>query len=421
MGDGNDTVTLSVAALGTGGSIDGGAGTADNLSISAANAATASAGTTFAKAVTNFEVLTLTGATNQTVDVAALGSTFNTVSTSGGNGLTLNNIASGGTLKLTAAGTAYTVANNAFATGTADVLNVALTDGSTKAVDFATTGITAANVETIAITVTDSQTTPTGTFLDTLTVLGNSAKTLTVSGTAGLNLTAATTAATTVDASGITKGGFTFTSGALAAAAVIKGSATGANTVNFNAATKAVTYTGGTGVDTITANGQDNTITTGAGNDAVTLGNGTNTVDLGAGDDTITLGTGANAVTLGAGNDAVTLGTATANVNTYTTIADAAKGDSFTLIDKGTEVFTTAKVSLAATAVFQDYANAAAAGDGSTNGIFRWFQYGGDTYLVEDVSAGSSFVNGADVIVKLTGLVDLSTATGAGTNALTLV
>jgi hypothetical protein len=42
-----------------------------------------------------------------------------------------------------------------------------------------------------------------------------------------------------------------------------------------------------------------------------------------------------------------------------------------------------------------------------------WFQYGGDTYLVEAVNSGSS--NAAhgglaanDIVVKLTGLVDMS-------------
>jgi S-layer protein len=57
LGDGNDTVTLSVAALGTGGSIDAGDGTADVLSMTAANAITATATGTFEGTVSNFERL----------------------------------------------------------------------------------------------------------------------------------------------------------------------------------------------------------------------------------------------------------------------------------------------------------------------------------------------------------------------------
>lgn len=417
LGAGDDTATIGVAALGTGGSVNGGDGT-DTLSISAADAATASGSATFAGVVSNFERVTLTGATNQTIDLKVLGN-YSVVSTSGGNGLTLNNLPSGATLTLTGAGTAYTVANSDYATSSTDSLNVALTDGSAAAVDFASTGLTAANVETIAITVADTQATPTGTFLDKLTVLGNTAKTITVAGNAGLNLTATDTAATSVDASGITLGGFTFTSGALAGAAVIKGSAAGANTVNFAAATKVVTYTGGTGVDTITGNNAADSITTGAGNDIVTLGTGNNTVDLGAGNDTITLGVGQNTVTLGTGTDAVTLAVP-ASGNAYSIITDISALDSLTFVDKGTETFTTTKITLAGTAVFQDFIDSATSGDGSTNGAIKWFQFGGNTYIVEDVSVGATFTNGADIVVQLNGLIDLSTATGAGTNVITL-
>jgi S-layer protein len=60
--------------------------------------------------------------------------------------------------------------------------------------------------------------------------------------------------------------------------------------------------------------------------------------------------------------------------------------------------------------VFQDYLDAAVAGDGSTNAVISWFQVGGNTYIVEDNSASSTFQNGGDTVVKLVGLVDLSTA-----------
>jgi S-layer protein len=40
-----------------------------------------------------------------------------------------------------------------------------------------------------------------------------------------------------------------------------------------------------------------------------------------------------------------------------------------------------------------------------------WFQFGGDTYVVMDVAGDSTaFVNGEDMIVKLTGSVDLGNA-----------
>ncbi|NDD65228.1 MAG: hypothetical protein EBZ36_14820, partial [Acidobacteria bacterium] len=94
--------------------VNGGDGTADILSMDATSAATASGSSKFAGLVTGFENLTVTSATNQKIDLAVLGN-YRNVSTSSGNGLELSNFASGGTLTLTGAGTAYTLSNNAFA------------------------------------------------------------------------------------------------------------------------------------------------------------------------------------------------------------------------------------------------------------------------------------------------------------------
>ncbi|MFA9215940.1 MAG: DUF4214 domain-containing protein [Sphingomonadaceae bacterium] len=469
LGAGDDSLTMGAQTTTV--AIAGGTGT-DTLSISAASAAVASADATFAGLVTGFEQLTLTGATNQTIDLAVLGN-YNYVTTSGGNGLTLSNLSNGGTLALTGAGTAYTIGNSAFTAGTNDVVNLTLTADATGAgTSFASTGITASGVEKFAITTVDTGATPTGANAHLVTLLGNSASTITVAGNDGLNLTATSTAATLVDASGITLGGFTFTSGALAAAAAIKGSATGTNTVTFSAATGgAVTYTGGTGVDTITAsNGKANIIhlgsgttantvtgaggnmtidSTATGTDTVTLTTGNNNVSLGngvnnftatsgnnvyvggTGVDTITVGGGVNTITTGTGADVVTLTTAGATVNTYSTITDAHAGMQIAFTNLGTETFVSAKVSTLNpnTAVFQDFANAVVAGatqaDHSTDGAFGWFQFGGNTYLVEVKHStvggiAQTFVNGVDQIVCLTGLVDLSTATGGTTNILTL-
>lgn len=459
LGAGNDTLDLTAATAAPTAAVTGGDGT-DTVVVTAAQAAAASANAAFAGKVSGFEQLALSGATNQTIDLAVLGN-YNHVTTAGGNGLTLSNLSSGGTLVLAGAGTAYTIGNTAFTAGTDDTVNLTLTDGSGAGVSFASTGITASGVENFAITTADTQATPSGTFLDAVTLLGNSVKTVTVAGNAGLNLTAASTALTSVDASGVTLGGFTFTSGALAAAATVKGSAAGANTVNVSAATAAVTYTGGTGADAVTANNVknnvvdlgdgansftggngNNTVTAGKGADTVTVGNGNNTVSLGDGAnaftagsgnntytgganvDTVTVGGGKNVIVTGAGADVVTFTAASANVNSYSTVSDAIKGDTIVLMDKGTEVFGSAKVALADTAVFQDYANAVvqAGGNASVNGYIGWFQFAGDTYVVESAHDGSgvnaSFVNGTDVIVKLSGLVDLSAATVTGNSIL---
>ena len=162
------------------------------------------------------------------------------------------------------------------------------------------------------------------------------------------------------------------------------------------------------------------TVTGGKDVDNISTGSGADVINGGLGNDIIASGTGLDLVTGGGGNDTYTF-VANPNGNIYTTITDANAGDVLTFVDHGAEVFTAAKVTLGGTAVYQDYLNQAANGDGgTTNSRIAWFQFGGDTYVVEDNSAGSSFVNGADIVVKLTGLVDLSTATGAGTHVITL-
>lgn len=112
------------------------------------------------------------------------------------------------------------------------------------------------------------------------------------------------------------------------------------------------------------------------------------------------------------------------NVNNYATIMDLASGD-IIKFDAGS-VFSSAKISLGNTAVFQDFANEAvnvlAGVNGTdTNGDIAWFQFDedkdgvADTYIVQnDDSAGESgatdFENGEDSIIKILGEVDLSTA-----------
>ena len=464
LGAGDDTLTLFSGTTAVTGAFSGGDGL-DTLDMVAADAVTASASATFATKVTGFEYLTLTGATGtQAVDVAALGGFSKVTSAASAGTLTLNNLASGGTLAITGdtAGTGYVVGVTNAATGTADVLNLSLT----KAGLLTAGSVTAANVETVIITTADTQTTPTNPT-DTLTLVATGAATVSISGNAGLNLTGtANVALTSLDASGITKGDFTFTSGALAAAAAIKGSATGTNTVTFSAAVNgAVTYTGGTGNDVVTAsNGKNNiislgdgtnsvtgaagnnTITGGAGADTVTLTTGNNVVNLGnganaftattgnntyvggTGVDTISVGGGLNTITTGTGADVVTITAAGANVNVYSTITDAHAGLSIAFTNLGTETFVSAQATLAPTAMFQDYANAVVAGatqaDHSLDGAFGWFQFSGNTYLVQvrhDTTGGinQTFVNGTDQIVALTGLIDLSTLTGGTTNILT--
>lgn len=349
-GAGNDTVTLAAGttALGTGGSIDGGDGTADVLSFADADdATTASAGTTFEAAISNFEVIDLAGAAGSAVaiNLANLDDISKvSVSANLGQTLALTNLASGGTVTYKATqGAASTI--GLAAAGAADVLNVAI--AGTAAIAANTINVSA--LETVNFLTDDTAATSTGIEHSVTLADGNGTKSITIAGDAGLTLTFTGTALTSFDASGVTDGDVTWTAGALAGAATVKGGATAdANIINLSAATAIVTYTGGANVDTITnsndlnnvytlgdgantlsaANGDgnntvtgganvdtitlgngNNTITTAAGIDAITVGNGNNTIDSGADADTIIAGNGTNSITAGAGDDLITVGT----------------------------------------------------------------------------------------------------------------
>ena len=371
MGDGNDVVTMSVA-VGANGSVDAGAGT-DVLAMTALNAIARSADAAFEAGISNFEVLQVTTANAvaaQTINLANLDD-INSVILNGNNAtLTVDKFGANGSLTLTGALTAATEAKLTDATGTADVFNITISGEES----INNTGaLTVAGVETINITSTDTRANDIEAGVKaiaahTLTLVDTKAKTINITGNAALNLTndATNVEVTLIDGSAMT--------GALTAAST--------NT------TAAQTIKGGSGNDVLTGGAMADVLIGGAGNDTLKSGSGLNTL------------------TGGEGADVFVIDAASLNVNSYATITDFENlKDEIRFV--GATSFASSKVTLGATAVFQDYANAAMNAVGA--GALSWFQYGGDTYILMDAGADSTtFVNGTDKIVKLTGLVDLS-------------
>lgn len=447
-GAGDDVV--AVATIGTGGSVDAGAGT-DTLKMASGAAVTATGDTKFADKISGFEALDLGTFASASAEIKlnnldAINSvTVNGIATGGtADVLTLSGLASGATLKIT--GATVDAGQDGYVLSVKDA-DESLTDSVNVIVSnvagIATGSITAADVETVALTTDDTAKTASG-ITHAVSLTATSAKTITVGGDAGAALTFTGTKLTSLDASGITKGGLNWTAGALEAAATIKGSA-GIDNITATAATKAVTIEAGDGANVITvSNDQANSVTTGKDGDTITLGDGANTVVSGAGVDTIVTGAGADTINAGAGDDLIASGSGLdmvtggagkdtfsisvpVNGDSYATITDAEAGDVIAFgIGGGTNTFAATKISLADTAAFQNYLNAATAAVvdetvGSEDSNFAWFQYGGNTYLVQDVSAEATFNNNADSVVKIQGLVDLSKATGFATGLLTIV
>ncbi len=315
-----------------------------------------------------FTSTTLGDVTDIVVTTAVVGSPTDVVITTkdGSAGtpagsLTITKMANNGTLELTAPNSGATTVTMADATGSADSFNIAAMLAG-DFVDFGTVSV--AGVETVNIMTTNSV--ATSTAYATLTVSNSAAKAINVTGNGGLQLGASSSSLKNVDASAAT-GGLVFTS--TVDGAVVKG---------------------GAGLNYLVGTGNGQTIIGGAGTDILAI----------AGD----LAT----LTGGAGRDVFAIGDATTNVNSYATITDFAAGDMIQF-SAGAADFMPAKVTLGATAVFQDLANAAIAN--SDNGDVAWFQHGGDTYVIENVSNNvSTFINGTDIIVKIVGLVDFSNA-----------
>ncbi len=321
IGDTNSgNITFAGVSVGvTGGQSAGSVATA----IAAQSAAIIAANPTIASvsASGNNVVVTYTGAAGDVAtfpaltDPAATGFSFasSTETTKGipapTGGFALTNAAANSTLELNGAVQTGSSISLADAGGNADKLNLVFS----AAAGFSNTAaITAAGVETIAITTADTDTGALSSFV--APIIATAVKTVTVAGNVGIDLTGLTaTTLTSFDASGVTgsgaAGAVTLTTGALAAEATISTGA-GDDMITATLATKAVTINTGAGNDTVTvANDQANVVTTGAGNDIVTMNNGNNTVTAGDGNDTVTLGSGNNTVSLGDGNDIVTVTT----------------------------------------------------------------------------------------------------------------
>jgi S-layer protein len=380
LGAGDDVVTVSTTTMGAGGAVKGGEGT-DALVANTDGSAFAGL-----PAFTGFETLRVAGTAAQGAHNAVGFTALEIGATAGAT--TFTNVAAGVGLTSLAAATGLTTVTLADATGTADTFNLTLK--SAGAQDLSAAGISIAGVETINITNTDTDTTA---HTNKLNLTADSVKSIVVTGNAGLDLTGSTYAkVTNFDASGIT--------GAAADAAALAVTYVSGNTT----VAELVTIKGGSGNDSLTGSA--------TANDSIFGNDGADTLVYTGGADVFTGGAGADTFDVNA------VGTKTA----FLTVADAAKTDKidFLGVSTGTIADATlgAKVTLGAAATLDQYLDAAAAGDGGTNALVKWFQFGTDTYVVLDNTADATFA-ATDAVVKLVGTIDLSTSALA-TEVLTL-
>ena len=99
------------------------------------------------------------------------------------------------------------------------------------------------------------------------------------------------------------------------------------------------------------------------------------------------------------------------------TITDLVVGvtgeDNIILADAGTETgvtggkLTSTKTDTSLAASFLEALDLASVSTDGTNNHIAWFQYDGNTYLVQDSSASVTYDIATDSVIKITGLVDL--------------
>ena len=458
LGAGNDkllnagTAASGSATVGAGTVIDGGDG------VDTVSATLVSVGN--AGLFKNFETVDLKGAASGgSLDAALMtNSSISGVALSGATGggtFTVSNL-TGTDVKVTVSdntgssvGAVYaTLASSAGTSDTATLTFAATSSGTTESVlgKLKTTGIESLNIAsggTLAAS--------TDTIKNTLTLFedaSNKTAAITVTGSNAFVLGAYT------DATTYTDGVEQYTTAPTTAIADAT-TAAGLKTIDASAATAAVTIvagetqsdvhgssgttdlvftglviTGGAGADKLVNLAAAGVVNAGAGNDAITVTGAAAVVDGGAGNDTITVNASVSTtLTGGAGRDtfvvsAATAGSAYATAPKTTTITDLAVGDKLSLGTTTALIKGSAAITSATT--LNGAIDAALKATTSITGISAdvladtavWFVYGSNTYVVREGDSTNG-LSASDVVVKLTGVFDLTTATLAS-NVITI-
>lgn len=380
LGAGNDTL-LSAGGVVTGKdatgtvSIDAGDGI-DSVAASLVNAANATQFLNFEQidlsaqgaAATNLDIALMTGSTitGLTLNGDAAGTT--------NSGNTVQNLAAGAGLTVAGANTkATTIGVKDAATGTADAFTVTFAGADVAGATATAANVTAGTIGLSgieALTIASNGGSNTWNSIDL--GLNKSLKTITITGDKNLDLTF-----------GAQNGADT--PSATAGVSSIDGSAaTGKLKITIDTDVKAVTgglvVKGGSAADSITTGAASTTLTGNAGID---------TFDV----------------------KAAVAGSALEATAVKTTITDFVKGESIQLATVTAVQATATKITLDSSVQNLDQALDKV---GAAAGV-SWFNYGSDTYVVYNFAtagdATDAGLDAADVLVKLTGTLDLSNST----------
>ncbi len=382
LGGGDDWLSIATSKALPNLLIDGGEGV-NTLQLRAQDAVSLSANSSFANNSRNFQILNLLpGSSDQGIDLLRLGN-FNEVqipASSDINSLNLQNFKAGSSLHLLGAGKGvYTVSHPNFASSSQDSLKIEL--GLPLLAPVSGNTVIAENVENLNFLLNGGGIVASK---HSLTVHDAGLKSINSSGNAALDLQWInnSNAAVNLDFH-LAPLNLKWHAAAISAANLVLGA--GKSQFDFSAA-QANALLKISGVGSASATVADKAV-------VLQLSN--------------------------AGAQEVVQSKPNASLSTLvsvTSVTNATNGNqlAITLPKAGVASFQANKVSVSGADSLAAYADAAIIGDGAVNAASSWFQFGGDTYYVQNrhnATRTPGFVAGTDFIVKLVGLHDLSQAT----------
>jgi len=169
------------------------------------------------------------------------------------------------------------------------------------------------------------------------------------------------------------------------------------------------TLFGMSGNDIIYAGDGDDTLSGNNGNDILYGSNGNDELYAEAGDDQLIGGMGADVLVGGTGQDTFVFSSLdSTSISTDTIVDFNPTLDIINLVDQGNEQ-KNSKLDTDGLQTITEALNLASNGDGSTDAIINWFEFEESTYMVQDLSANTTFDETTDIVIKIQGILNLET------------
>jgi len=164
---------------------------------------------------------------------------------------------------------------------------------------------------------------------------------------------------------------------------------------------------GMSGDDTIYGGDGDDLLSGSDGNDTLYGSSGADTLQGEAGIDRLVGGLGADTLVGGAGQDTFVFSSLQSTATSMDTIMDFdIAEDTLELVNQGNEQ-ENSKLDIGSLTTLTEALNLASAEDGSTDSIINWFEFQESTYIVQDLSANTTFDETEDLVIQIQGILNI--------------